>query len=153
MYKINEKIVISSQYYYIIKLTRRAMKIKYLDTIKFPSYEEIDRYSIATGYALYPFILFFKNGFELLILDNITILYGNNGSGKSTVLNLVAEKINAHRNNELFKDVIYDDYECKEIHPWEDFISKMEVKMVIDDSNNVLHMPSIKKLITSNDIL
>ncbi|MCI8345972.1 MAG: GTPase RsgA [Clostridia bacterium] len=31
---------------------------------------------------------------HILVFDNITILYGNNGSGKSTILNIIAHKLN-----------------------------------------------------------
>ena len=77
--------------------------MNYIDTIKLPSQEEINRYSAIKNYSLYPWTIFFQNQFEWVICKDITVFYGNNGSGKSTLINLIAEKINAQRNNELFK--------------------------------------------------
>lgn len=43
---------------------------------------------------LYPYNSLNTHCGEILLLDTITILYGNNGSGKSTILNLLATKLN-----------------------------------------------------------
>ena len=45
----------------------------------------------------YPFHIFPKKSLKKLEFEPITIFYGNNGSGKSTVLNIIAEKLNIHR--------------------------------------------------------
>lgn len=45
----------------------------------------------------YPFHIFPKKSLRKLEFEPITIFYGNNGSGKSTVLNIIAEKLNVHR--------------------------------------------------------
>lgn len=43
----------------------------------------------------YPFRIFTDKKLEKIDFTNITILYGSNGSGKSTILNIIAEKLNA----------------------------------------------------------
>ena len=47
--------------------------------------------------TFYPFQVLSKNRLERIDFEDITILYGGNGSGKSTALNIIANKINADR--------------------------------------------------------
>ena len=62
----------------------------------------------------YPFRIFPDKKLEKMDFANITILYGGNGSGKSTILNIIAEKLNVKGLNltggEMFQT--YVDY-CK----------------------------------------
>ena len=43
----------------------------------------------------YPFRIFPEKKLEKINFSNVTILYGSNGSGKSTILKILAEKLNA----------------------------------------------------------
>ncbi len=45
-----------------------------------------------------------------LVFDDITILYGNNGSGKSTVLNIIAEALSLPRDTPYNRSDYFDDY-------------------------------------------
>ena len=46
---------------------------------------------------VYPFKIFPGKGLDRLDFEPITIIYGGNGSGKSTILNLIAEKLRLER--------------------------------------------------------
>ena len=43
---------------------------------------------------IYPFNVLKDKEPDVFLFDNITVLYGNNGSGKSTILNIMAHKLN-----------------------------------------------------------
>lgn len=43
---------------------------------------------------IYPFNVLNNKEPNIFLFDNITVLYGNNGSGKSTILNIIAHKLN-----------------------------------------------------------
>ena len=45
----------------------------------------------------YPFQVLPRKGLNRLDFEPITILYGGNGSGKTTVLNIIAEKLKMNR--------------------------------------------------------
>lgn len=46
---------------------------------------------------VYPFKIFPDKGLDRLDFEPITVIYGGNGSGKSTILNLIAEKLRLER--------------------------------------------------------
>ena len=75
----------------------------YLKNFTFPDAEEEQEFFYKmmfrqTCYDLYyPFQLLPLRGFERIDFDPVTILYGGNGSGKSTVLNIIAEKTGVQR--------------------------------------------------------
>jgi len=123
----------------------------YIDTFKLPSNNKINDYIANTNISSYPWTIFMENGFEWINCKEITIFYGNNGSGKSTLMNIIADRINAQRNNELFKDVIYDNYGV-DFHPFDDFVNSVTIKMGYDDLGYPRIMPKVRKLITSDDI-
>jgi len=60
--------------------------------------------------SFYPFKILSKNRFERIDFEPITILYGGNGSGKSTALNVIAEKIEVNRDSIYNKSNFYSDY-------------------------------------------
>ena len=43
---------------------------------------------------IYPFNVLKNKEPDVFLFDNITVLYGNNGSGKSTILNIISHKLN-----------------------------------------------------------
>jgi len=58
----------------------------------------------------YPFIIFRDRIVEPIEFSNITIFCGDNGSGKSTILNLIAEKLKINRSSAFNKSYFFDDY-------------------------------------------
>lgn len=86
----------------------------YLDSFKFASEsaEEDFFYSLKrTCYdTFYPFQVFPRKGFTQIDFSEITILYGGNGSGKSTALNLIANKIDAERDTVYNRTNFFEKY-------------------------------------------
>ena len=86
----------------------------YLNSFKFV--DEVREYNFIldekrTCYdSFYPFKILSKNQFERIDFNTITILYGGNGSGKSTALNIIAEKTNINRDSIYNKSNFYNDY-------------------------------------------
>lgn len=86
----------------------------YLNSFKFV--DEVREYKFIldekrTCYdSFYPFKILSKNQFERIDFNTITILYGGNGSGKSTALNIIAEKTNINRDSIYNKSNFYNDY-------------------------------------------
>lgn len=60
--------------------------------------------------TFYPFFIFPEIELEELEFEPITIFYGGNGTGKSTLLNVIAEKIKLSRNAVFNKTNFFDDY-------------------------------------------
>jgi predicted ATPase len=69
----------------------------------------------------------------VFVFEPITIFYGSNGSGKSTILNVIAEKLKLSRNSPYNKTDFFDDY-CN--------LCKINTNNVTSES----------KIITSDDI-
>ena len=86
----------------------------YIDFFQFPGVdaeEQFVNYIRRSCYrSFYPFRVFAENMLESLSFSEITILYGNNGSGKSTALNLISEKINAERDTLFNRTSFFGDY-------------------------------------------
>ena len=83
--------------------------------------------------TFYPFKILSKNDFTEIDFEPVTILYGGNGSGKSTALNVIAEKIEASRDTIFNKSNFFKDYV--------DMCDMDEVKAA-----------EIKRIITSDDV-
>lgn len=49
--------------------------------------------------SFYPFKVLSRHGFKRIDFDSVTILYGGNGSGKSTALNVISEKMGISRDS------------------------------------------------------
>lgn len=86
----------------------------YLEQITFPDQEtEFDFFlSIKrTVYdSYYPFQILSARLFQQIDFEPVTILYGGNGSGKTTALNVIAEKIHAQRFAAYNRSNFFEDY-------------------------------------------
>lgn len=60
--------------------------------------------------SFYPFQVLSKNALTGISLDAVTILYGGNGSGKSTALNVMAEKLRLERDTLYNRSNFFGDY-------------------------------------------
>ena len=60
--------------------------------------------------SFYPFKILSRHGFERIDFEPVTILYGGNGSGKTTALNVIAEKTGIKRDSIYNKSNFYTDY-------------------------------------------
>ena len=94
--------------------------MKYIETFTFPSESEEDSFVLSYPHLLemqcydhnniYPFRLFDGRGLRTLEFSNVTMLYGGNGSGKSTVLNLIAQKLSLMRSSPFNRTPFIDEY-------------------------------------------
>ncbi len=84
--------------------------------------------------SYYPFGILSKKRLRRLDFEPITILYGGNGSGKTTALNIVAEKLNLERESLYNRSNFFEDYTA---------LCKYKVEKKI---------PSHSRIITSDDI-
>lgn len=86
----------------------------YLEYFSFPSAEKEFNFFIdqkRTCYdSFYPFQILSRHSFESIDFQPITILYGGNGSGKSTALNIMSEKLELKRDSIFNKSNFYPDY-------------------------------------------
>jgi len=86
----------------------------YLNYFKFPNADSESTYLseiLRTCYdSFYPFGITSKHALERIDFEPITILYGGNGSGKSTALNIIAEKLEIQRDSIFNKSNFYPDY-------------------------------------------
>lgn len=89
----------------------------YLNLFHFPSPREDEDFfntpkASRTCYTtVYPFIMFRNRGLpKNFEFSDITIFYGNNGSGKSTILNVIAETLKLTRNTAFNRSDFFDDY-------------------------------------------
>ena len=60
--------------------------------------------------SLYPFQMLCAKEFRRIDFEPITILYGGNGSGKTTVLNVIAEKLSLSRESVYNRSNFFEDY-------------------------------------------
>ena len=86
----------------------------YLSAFYFPGEEaETDfLFGLKTTYdqTAYPYGILPKAGLDEIIFRPITILYGGNGSGKSTALNVIAEKLRLLRNSAYNRSRFFENY-------------------------------------------
>lgn len=60
--------------------------------------------------SFYPFGVLSMHYLHRLDFEPVTILYGGNGSGKSTALNVICEKLGLHRDTLYNRSSFYEDY-------------------------------------------
>ena len=86
----------------------------FLSQFKFPDIEE--EYDFLMGLkktcydSFYPFQILSKNRLRVLDFEPITILYGGNGSGKTTTLNIIAEKLKLNRTTLFNRTNFFENY-------------------------------------------
>lgn len=89
----------------------------YLESFQFPSPEMEDDFLVGyyaeNKYATqsnYPFGVLWLKGLQSLDFSEITVLYGGNGSGKSTALNVIANKLQLPRASAYNKGDLQNEY-------------------------------------------
>ena len=87
--------------------------------------------------TFYPYQIFPQRGLLQLDFEPVTILYGGNGSGKTTALNVIAEKLGLQRESLYNRSNFFGDY-----------ISGCDYKLAPE----VLEVPFGSRVITSDDV-
>ena len=110
----------------------------YLEQFNFPDAEaEFDFFirQKRTCYdTYYPFQILSKHRFEQMDFESVTILYGGNGTGKSTALNIIAQKLQLLREAPFNQSSFYEDY------------------LKLCSYEAVTHLPKDSRIITSDDV-
>lgn len=113
----------------------------YLTHFSFPSLEEEYTFHFQlkrTCYdTLYPFGILSKRHLECLDFDPVTILYGGNGSGKTTALNVMAEKLGLPRDTPYNRSNFFEDY-----------ADRCDFRLAGPTAN----LPAASRVITSDDV-
>ena len=86
----------------------------YLSEFVFPGYDEEYRARLdekrTCFNTMYPFFVLSSRGLERLDFAPVTILYGGNGSGKTTALNVIAEALSLRRDAPFNRSSFFDGY-------------------------------------------
>lgn len=110
----------------------------YLSHFSFPDTEQEYSFIFAqkrTCYdTYYPFQILSKHQLSMLDFEPITILYGGNGSGKTTALNVIAEKLKLSRDTLYNRSDFFEDY----------------IALCSYEPN--MPLPSEKRIVTSDDV-
>jgi predicted ATPase len=92
---------------------------------------------------LYPYNIFSSRDIDCFLFNNITIFYGSNASGKSTMLNILAQKLEIKG----AEDVNFNPY-------FYDYISECSFGLGENDQGKTIYkIPSDSRYIKSEDIL
>lgn len=102
--------------------------------LNFPPQFEMQCYNNNNAY---PFKIFPQKGLEKLDFEPITLLYGSNGSGKSTILNLIAKKL------EMSHTSLANSTPCVQ-----DYLALCGAELGV----RVEKIPTESKIITSDDV-
>ena len=110
----------------------------YLSSFRFATKENEEDYRWGikrTCYdSFYPFGVLTKNGLRMLDFEPVTILYGGNGCGKTTALNIIAEKLGLERGTFFNRSNFFEDY------------------LKYCDYETVSAIPKNSRIITSDDV-
>lgn len=113
----------------------------FLETFKMPdrfaTINEIDQKRTCYN-SYYPFGMFVDKELEEITFEPVTIFYGGNGSGKTTILNVMATAIGASRSSIFNKSSFFDEY-----------ISKCSFEVY---NHGMSDGEIAKKIITSDDV-
>lgn len=86
----------------------------YLSHFTFPTSEQEFDFFLGvkrTCYdSFYPFQVLSRRNLRMLDFEPVTILYGGNGSGKTTALNVIAEKLGLRRDTPYNRSNFFEDY-------------------------------------------
>ncbi|MBQ4424833.1 MAG: AAA family ATPase [Lachnospiraceae bacterium] len=89
----------------------------------------------------YPCGIFAPKGLDEIRFRKVTIFYGGNGSGKSTILNLIAAKLDLKRIAPFNSSELFDDY-----------AEACQYTLGYDDEGSQYRIPDGSRIITSDDI-
>ena len=110
----------------------------YLSHFTFPDIEREYSFCMAqrrTCYdTYYPFQVLSRHRLAMLDFEPITILYGGNGCGKTTALNVIAEKLTLERDTLYNRSNFFEDYTA------------------MCDYETASPLPAEKRIITSDDV-
>ena len=87
----------------------------YLSSFSFPSWDReysfrLDEVKRTCYNTMYPFFVLSRRALSQLCFDDVTILYGGNGSGKTTALNVMAERLSLSRGTLYNRSSFFGDY-------------------------------------------
>lgn len=113
----------------------------YLKTFKLSDYKHKNK-------NIYPFNVLQNKEPDIFIFDNITVLYGNNGSGKSTILNIIAHKLNLKGKERNSPEIIgISDY-------FGDYVFKCKYELgEKENGRKIYRIPEKSRYIKSEEIL
>lgn len=110
----------------------------YLSQFRFPDIEKEYSFTMSqkrTCYdTYYPFLVLSKHSLRMIEFEAVTILYGGNGSGKTTALNIIAEKLGIERDTLYNRSNFFEDYTE---------MCSCEIERKI---------PAVSRIITSDDV-
>lgn len=99
--------------------SRKERAMIYLKSFQIPTREAEENYFFPPSNAKarrtcyttrYPFGLFRYRELPMFYFEDITIFCGNNGSGKSSILNIIAEKLELERSTPFNRSDFFEDY-------------------------------------------
>lgn len=122
----------------------------YLKTFKLNEYRSRNR-------NLYPFNVLKGKEPDVFVFEPITVLYGNNGSGKSTILNLIAHTLNLkgkERNEPKLPGMNPDEYSLgNQYIDFEKYAKLCEYGLSEDAFGRKIAIPENSRYIKSEEIL